>query len=208
VTIRAAALTEAFSTGQPPAGVVFAQGGTEAFERGGAPFSSAEKARFGKYLTSSLVELAPADAERLVRGSYNTGGLVDGRLLPQILEDPCSAKDSGVSCGPLSSTGYPQPLNPMDDQPPATVITAVQRTPDGGLVVRGTTSDNGSVKRVRLNGRDVTATRPNFAQWEITLGAVGPGPVRLVAGAEDAAGNVEQTPHELVLDHVLGLGSP
>jgi hypothetical protein len=200
VTIGAVALTEAFSTGRPPAGVVFAQGGKDAFQRTGAPFSPAEKARFAKYLAKSWVGLAPADAERLVRGSYHTGGQVDGRPLPPILEDACAAKDSGVSCGPLSSTGYPKPLDPVDDQPPATVITAIRRTPDGGLVVRGTTSDNGVVKRVRLNGRDVTATRPNFAQWVVALGALPPGPVRLVATGEDAAGNVERTPHELVVD--------
>jgi hypothetical protein len=197
VTIRASALTEAFSTGQPPAGVVFAQGGNEAFKRIGSPFSPAEKVKFKKYLGSSPVELAPADAERLVRGSYNTDGQVDGQPLPRIFEDACCAKDAGVSCGPLSSTGFPKPLDPVDDLPPATVITAVERTHDG-LIVRGTTSDNGPVKRVRLNGRDATATRPNFAQWEITLGPVRPGPLKLVAAAEDAAGNVEQTPHELV----------
>jgi hypothetical protein len=146
-----------------------------------------------------LVELAPADAERLVRGSYQTGGQLDGRPLPQILEDVCAAKDTGVACGPLSSDGYPNPLDPLDDQPPATVITAVSQTPDGKLVVQGTTSDNGTVTRVGLNGQDVAATRPNFAEWEVTLGPLRPGPVKLVAAAEDAAGNVEQTPHELVV---------
>jgi hypothetical protein len=37
---------------------------------------------------------------------------------------------------------------------------------------------------------------PNFAQWKVMLDAVRPAVQKLTAGAEDAAGNVEKTPHQ------------
>ena len=49
---------------------------------------------------------------------------------------------------------FPRLLDPVDDLPPATVITCVHREPgERGvstprLIVRGTTSDNGTVRRV------------------------------------------------------------
>jgi G8 domain len=195
VTIVGAALPEAFSQGDVPAGLAFPGSGAAAFARVDAALSAADAERFRKLLVSAPVELAPADAERLVRGSYHTGGRVDGRPLPRIREDPRRAPGTGVSCGPLSSTAFPQPLDPVDDLPPATVITAVEWLGDGRLAVRGTTSDNGPVKCVRVNGRAARAVAPNFAQWEAVLDGVRPGAVELTAGAEDTAGNVEQTPH-------------
>ena len=63
------------------------------------------------------------------------------------------------------------------------------------MAVRGTTSDNGAVRRVLVNGRAARPLAPNFAEWEAVLEGVRPGALRLTAGAEDGAGNVEQTPH-------------
>ncbi|MBV8882012.1 MAG: hypothetical protein JO332_18800, partial [Planctomycetaceae bacterium] len=77
---------------------------------------------------------------------------------------------------------------PVDDLPPATVITCIAR----GLV-RGTTSDNGVVKRVVVNGREAKATAPNFAEWEIAV----PAADRVDAWAEDEAGNREPAPHSV-----------
>jgi hypothetical protein len=73
--------------------------------------------------------------------------------------------------------------------PPATVITQVTKK-DGKLFVRGCTSDNGTVKRVTVNGKDAKATAANFGEWEITLDNA----TELKALGEDAAGNVEKTP--------------
>jgi len=87
-------------------------------------------------------------------------------------------------------------LNPIDTLPPITVITHVRR--DGtALVVRGTTSDNGTLKRVTVNGTEakVSAT----GEWEVTLANVKAGPVKLTALSEDAVGNVEKTPHEVTV---------
>jgi hypothetical protein len=89
---------------------------------------------------------------------------------------------------------YPRPLEPADDLPPVTVITSVIAK-GNQLYVRGTTSDNGAVKSVTVNGTPATATRQNFAEWEAMLGGSKPGKISLIAGAQDAAGNVEKTPH-------------
>jgi hypothetical protein len=99
---------------------------------------------------------------------------------------------------------FPGPLAPVDDRPPVTVVTHVRRL-DGksvlvSVLVRGTTSDDGEVRRVLVNGREAKALAPNFAEWEVTLTDLPAGPLRLSAHAEDAAGNVEKLPHVLTLD--------
>jgi hypothetical protein len=97
---------------------------------------------------------------------------------------------------PNKDEDYPKPLDPLDDLPPATVITHVFQEKDR-LVVRGTTSENGTVKQVSVNGQAAKALAPNFAQWEVVLEKIAPGTLRLVAKAEDEAGNVEKTPHSM-----------
>ncbi len=88
---------------------------------------------------------------------------------------------------------FPEYLSPVDDLPPATVITSARRAEDGKLVVRGTCSDNGTVKRVVVNGREARALAPNFLEWEASVDAS----EKLSAAAEDAAGNAERLAHEL-----------
>jgi hypothetical protein len=83
----------------------------------------------------------------------------------------------------------------VDDRPPVTIITRVLPSAPGKLLVRGTTSDDGPVKRVVVNGREAVATANNFAQWEAVLDGVLAGGMRLTASAEDAAGNIEKRPH-------------
>jgi len=90
-------------------------------------------------------------------------------------------------------SAYPKPLEPVDDLPPITVITQIRTLPNGQLQVCGTTSDNGPVKRVLVNGQEAKATAANFAQWEITLPAITAR--TLSAHAEDSAGNIENRPH-------------
>jgi hypothetical protein len=102
-----------------------------------------------------------------------------------------SVQQDFASTGTRPKEGdYPKPLDPTDDLPPTTVITHTTKK-DGKLIVRGTTADNGSVKRVVVNGAEAKATAANFAQWEVTLGTA----TELKAHAEDAAGNVEKTAH-------------
>jgi hypothetical protein len=91
---------------------------------------------------------------------------------------------------------FPGDLQPVDDLPPQSVITRVTTKPDGTLLVRGTTSDNGAIKRVVVNDCAARALRPNFSEWEVTIPAAKAG-ARLEAHAEDAAGNIEPRPHIL-----------
>ena len=81
----------------------------------------------------------------------------------------------------------------MDDLPPTTVITHVRKLANG-VRVQGSTADNGTVKRVLVNGKEAKATAANFAQWEIDLTDL-PAEGRVTAHAEDIAGNVEPRPH-------------
>jgi RNA polymerase sigma factor (sigma-70 family) len=94
---------------------------------------------------------------------------------------------------------YPKPLAPVDDLPPITVITHARPAGAGTLVVRGTTSDNGAVAKVMVNGQPARALRDNFAEWESVLEDVRPGEVKLTAHAEDAAGNIEKRSHVLLV---------
>jgi hypothetical protein len=95
---------------------------------------------------------------------------------------------------PNLDADYPKPLAPVDDLPPVTVITAVNRV-KGRLVVRGTASDDGAIKKVVVNRHEARALAPNFAEWEVSLQDSGAMEVNLIAHAEDAAGNVETVPH-------------
>jgi hypothetical protein len=99
---------------------------------------------------------------------------------------------------PNKEADFPKPLDPVDDLPPVTVVTHVRQA-GGKVVVRGTTSDNGTVKKVLVNDREARALEPNYSQWEAVLEDVRPAPMKLVAKAEDAAGNVEKLPHTLVV---------
>jgi len=83
----------------------------------------------------------------------------------------------------------------VDDLAPATVITSVAPAAGGKLSVRGTTIDNGAVRRVLVNGQEARALAANFSQWEIALSALPAGESKLTAYAEDVAGNVEKLPH-------------
>ncbi len=87
---------------------------------------------------------------------------------------------------------FPGKLQPVDDLPPQTIITHVLHLNDGSILVRGTTADNRDVKQVLVNGQPAHAMGPDLGQWEITL----PVATKVIAAAEDAAGNVEARPHE------------
>jgi hypothetical protein len=109
------------------------------------------------------------------------------------------ATRNGFPTGALpKEDDFPRPLEPVDDLPPVTVVTHVQRNGDR-IVIRGTTADNGTVKRVIVNGTEAKALTANFGEWETVLKLAGSGAVKVTAHAEDAAGNVENRPHVLLL---------
>jgi hypothetical protein len=107
-----------------------------------------------------------------------------------------------VSSGqaPNKDNDYPGMLEPVDDLPPVTVITHLSQPGAGKLVIRGTASDNGTIRRVLVNGREARALRANFAEWEVILDDVRAGRLEVDAHAEDAAGNVEQLKHRIMLE--------
>jgi hypothetical protein len=102
----------------------------------------------------------------------------------------------GLADVKAASAAFPAPLEPVDDLPPATVITSAITTQPGVLTVRGTTSDGGTVKRVVMNGKEARPLRPNYAEWEVVMD-LSEGGAELSASAEDAAGNVEPRPHQM-----------
>jgi hypothetical protein len=108
-------------------------------------------------------------------------------------DQPLTGDESRVA--EVSGIEFPQLLSPVDDLPPATVITHVSRTDDGKLLVRGTVIDNGEVKRVLVNGQDATVESVT-GQWEVRLAVSGKVPVELTAHSEDVAGNVERLGHQ------------
>src|SRR5262249_52946428 len=113
-------------------------------------------------------------------------------VMSSLMDDP------QYSIVKASSEAFPAPLNPVDDLPPATVITHVLAAEAGRLIARGTTSDGGVVKRVSVNGQEARALRPDFAEWEMIMAAP-EGSLELIASAEDAAGNVEMRPHRATI---------
>ena len=106
-------------------------------------------------------------------------------------EPPLTGDESRVS--EVCDVPFPELLHPVDDQPPATIITSVRRS-GNEWIVRGTAEDNGDIKQVVVNGIAATALRGNFAEWEVTLKSLAPDKA-YTATATDMAGNVELLPH-------------
>jgi hypothetical protein len=115
-------------------------------------------------------------------------------------ESPLSGNQYGMTTvvAEVSNVEFPKLLDPVDDLPPTTVITHVQKLPGGKLLVRGSTADNATLKRVLVNGQEAKAQASNFGEWTITLENV-PAVGKLEAYAEDIAGNVEKKPHVINL---------
>jgi hypothetical protein len=88
-------------------------------------------------------------------------------------------------------------LDPIDKLPPITVITHVRKHGDE-LLVQGTTSDNGELRQVTVNGQKARLL-DTYGSWEAVLQNIEPGAMVLSAEAEDVNGNVEITPHELTV---------
>jgi G8 domain len=100
--------------------------------------------------------------------------------------------------GPAGTAGDAPDLVPHDDQPPRTVVTHVGESVGGKRLVQGTSSDNGSIRRVLVEGCEARPLEPDFSRWEAWIDE----PVGRVvhAHAEDSAGNIERQPHTVRLD--------
>lgn len=96
---------------------------------------------------------------------------------------------------PNDEVDFPKPLAPVDDLPPVTVITRVASIDSSTVKVFGTTSDNGLVTKVLVNGREAQSIERDFSQWQITLPVANSDAI--VAQAFDDSGNRELTPHRV-----------
>ena len=108
-------------------------------------------------------------------------------------EEPLTGAESVVA--EVSHVPFPQLLDPIDDLPPATIITSA-RLRDGKLIVTGITHDNGDIAAVMVNGEParILSLNAGVADWQITL-ELSP-TAKVVAFAKDKAGNTEQPGHE------------
>ncbi len=97
---------------------------------------------------------------------------------------------------------FPTLLEPVDDLPPATMITAVCRIGSGDrLRVTGVAHDNGEIAKVQVNGQParILASAAGVVDWEIELAAPKEG--TLTAASTDRAGNPEKLPHRLTVPY-------
>jgi G8 domain-containing protein len=125
-------------------------------------------------------------------------GVVSG---VQSVKFPATVKDSQMM-GPFARAGvikgvtFPQLLAPVDDLPPATLITSIKRAGDK-RIVHGVAHDNGEIREVTVNGHSaqIVAQHAGVADWIISLDAPPDG--RYIAQSTDDAGNAELMPHDL-----------
>jgi hypothetical protein len=116
-----------------------------------------------------------------------------------IREKPITGREAQVA--EVSGVEFPELLSPIDDLPPATIITSVRRDGDQ-VTVRGITHDNGEISSVKVNDKTAkvvaSAVSSGLIDWEISLPA---GEAKkIVAAAADAAGNVEKHAHAVTLE--------
>jgi hypothetical protein len=105
-------------------------------------------------------------------------------------EFPLTSDESRVA--EVSEVQWPKLLDPIDDLPPATMITSV-REGDGKLVVCGVSHDNGQIVKTTVNGQQATfvSMRAGIVDWRIELPFPADGILK--AAATDEANNEEQT---------------
>lgn len=121
--------------------------------------------------------------------------LADGRQYRSL--PPLTGDESVVA--EASDVAWPELLDEIDDEPPATIILSVSAE-DGRVVVRGISHDNGEIASVTVNDKaaDIMSSASGVVDWQATLEAA-PG-LAIVAFATDQAGNAEQLAHRVRLD--------
>jgi hypothetical protein len=119
-----------------------------------------------------------------------------------VKNDPSFQPVQGLTGGEVrgakvEGVAFPKLLDPVDDLPPATVITSVRR--DGEkLIVRGVSSDNGEVAKVEVNGvpAKLSSVVPGMTEWEARLPTTTI--TQITASAVDRSGNAEALSHQRV----------
>lgn len=110
-------------------------------------------------------------------------------------EPPLTGDESRVA--EVKDVPWPHLLDIVDDLPPVTIITSIQRDGDR-IVTRGITHDNGDIVSVMVNGHaaEVISSSSGVVDWRVSI----PTPEgEIIALAIDAAGNKELTPHRVAL---------
>lgn len=92
---------------------------------------------------------------------------------------------------------FPQ-IEPVDDLPPATVITHLKMNGEN-IHISGSTIDNSKVTKVLINGIEATSSRNHFAEWTAVIPLSSVSNNTLKAHAVDKHNNVEPKPHVLTL---------
>ncbi|MDA1233151.1 MAG: hypothetical protein O2856_20495, partial [Planctomycetota bacterium] len=107
-------------------------------------------------------------------------------------EPPLTGDESRVT--EVSGIEWPKLLNPIDDLPPATIITSIRYVGDK-VEVSGFSHDNGTIASIQVNGfeAEVVASTAGVVEWRASL--IRPADGRLMASASDRDGNTEQTGH-------------
>ena len=120
--------------------------------------------------------------------------LSDGRQYRSL--PPLTGDESVVA--EVGNVAWPDLLDTIDDEPPATVILSVV-VDDGRTIVRGVSHDNGEIAAVEVNGKPAqfVASASGVVDWQAAL-ASDAGTV--VAFAKDRAGNVERLAHRVTVD--------
>jgi hypothetical protein len=126
------------------------------------------------------------------------------RKAAALLADGHEYREQSPLAGPdalaaeVDDVEFPELLTPVDDLPPATIVTSLVEE-EGKIRVRGVSHDNGRIVAVRVNGRpaEIVSRAAGVVDWRVTLDRPQNGVV--VADAVDAAGNAEQTGHWLTL---------
>ena len=108
-------------------------------------------------------------------------------------EPPLTGDESRIA--EVSELKWPELLEPIDDLPPATIITRLQHT-GGQILAHGVTHDNSDIAEVTVNGQRATIVRAEagVVDWVAAIQLI-PG-TGVLAQARDSAGNLEQTPHQ------------
>ena len=96
---------------------------------------------------------------------------------------------------PLPSAGADETQQVRDDSSPNTIITFIGSPKNGERLVRGTSADNGEIRRVLVNECEARAIAPGFTEWEIAIDEPEDGIIS--AGAEDITGNLETDLHRI-----------
>jgi hypothetical protein len=107
-------------------------------------------------------------------------------------EAPLTGDESRVK--EVSGVEFPSLLDPVDDLPPITVVTQTEKR-GGKLLVRGSATDNGEIRRVVVNGQ-AAQWDAESSSWQAELPASA---ASIAAHSEDAAGNVEKLVHKVQL---------